>query len=746
MRHIRNHRIWKRALLLTAALVFCCTSAFALSADLFSSETATETDDEIYVMPVLAEEAVTAFSFDGQAHYPEIELWKVETDGTKIEQITGLTRGVDFDYTLYWNKVFTEELPIAAGEWIIWGLNFPKGSPYEDILWVGDSAPQYEAIEYTIEAPEVKQSVDVYILDTNPTYETEFKSEGPYDISLQFRGDNETLEWSKGVQYNVKYYLGSNPTPVEQENLEENKQYRVEITVTDLYAVAYEIQNWYQKTSQGSDSFEEISADAIIYMSIGKAPESHTAYFYPDNGVDGPIAKKTAVDAAITVPAAGVDFQEKENASFENWYIDIDGSGTYSEGDSGPIKTFIMGGMDVSYVAKWATSTDATLKSLALKNEEIEYSPLEGDTLLEQIPTSAEFGRDTLEYYFRVDAETKQAQLVFQPAMAGAAVSVEQNETKLIGTGTSASGYTYTVNLEPAEEASTNDFSIKVTAPTGFVQDTLTYQVHILRMVQPSLTLNYGNTPAGRIMADTSLDDEGKEAALKDFQTTRLYQGMYYSISAWDDGADCDLDAESAVLYAREASLDPGYAAINSLGQRLNQEDLERVTRTISVRTFTNDPANNPGSVPNFKRLNSMAVEITVEDVAEQHAFTELGNLAIVPGVYEMTYTFTDTITGAKMEAVRNVVIVGRLGDANLNGTVQVNADNTDTLVIANNLFTLNNGKNSSTDPDLNSLYRYRVVDGCCDENEVININDIAAFEQSDPPPLFYPVIETTSE
>ncbi|MGG6547240.1 UNVERIFIED_CONTAM: hypothetical protein NY100_17755, partial [Prevotella sp. 15_C9] len=84
---------------------------------------------------------------------------------------------------------------------------------------------------------------------------------------------------------------------------------------------------------------------------------------------------------------------------------------------------------------------------------------------------------------------------------------------------------TYTIKAPLTNKGQTEN-TITITTKAGTDKDapTLTYTFHVQQLVTPKITLNYGNSPVGEIMKDTSITD--KDAAINDFKSTHVFSGV----------------------------------------------------------------------------------------------------------------------------------------------------------------------------------------------------------------------------
>lgn len=265
-------------------------------------------------------------------------------------------------------------------------------------------------------------------------------------------------------------------------------------------------------------------------------------------------------------------------------------------------------------------------------------------------------------------------------------------------------------------EDSTKPFTelvIELTAPDGAAKTQ--YVFHIERRTETEVTLGYGNTPAGLIWKDTSADwGEGEEAEtkklaavnyfegyrkfdgmeIKPMDSGALYSGMY-DRSAWTK--DLDLDATAVVAYLDSAFDDVGIAFVDGenvpvrFGDKADvlANDAENpyarcVTRTIKLKRPAGNGALTAESytgateevyyVSGVNGQTFLRTEVFKQTMKKGDGsdVIDLRGLNVLPGVYEIVYTFTDPATDEVTEAKRPLVILPIPGDVDMDGAVTV--------------------------------------------------------------------------
>ena len=234
-----------------------------------------------------------------------------------------------------------------------------------------------------------------------------------------------------------------------------------------------------------------------------------------------------------------------------------------------------------------------------------------------------------------------------------------------------------------------NEIKVTVTAPDGVSSNT--YHFYIQRLNDPKLEQNPGNTPFGMIARDTgdvwtqlansfgtSVEAEKEKAqerfrAERNFGKVDLYRpngpennkGLYnredtYEIGAWSGEADVDLDETAIVVYQDSSFVDPGFTVIDSQGQRVTLDPgAEHVRRSVTLR-LADDPEHGltvsdikdeAGTVCYYDGDGSMkpaAEADTFQVVRDENGQDriDLRGVLVVPGIYQIEYTFTDPLTG----------------------------------------------------------------------------------------------------
>lgn len=308
--------------------------------------------------------------------------------------------------------------------------------------------------------------------------------------------------------------------------------------------------------------------------------------------------------------------------------------------------------------------------------------------------------------------------------------------------GTSVQVYDYTHSAEdaPKLDHSTAPFAspdpghfalaeITISAYDGTTPVTRTYTVKIARRPNEENPAEYplspGNSPYGMIEGDAAITDKAAAKAAFDVadsfavdHTPALASALTntYWAEAWGD-VNYDKDPSALFVYLGEPFDDAGPEEV--LNTARDKIALENVTRTMEV-TLLNEGGNTQAD--QFSGTTTVTLDLGTADVvtvndwwkdAENDAENDYN---IRPGVYAITYTFTDA-DGEKLHFQRPLIILSRNGDADLDGTV----DADDAAMIEKRL-SGSLGYQSSVFRDGN-MFLYRV----CDANNDRNLNNIDA-------------------
>lgn len=682
MGNFKNRNFIRVVSLMIAAVILCCTQGFALNNRRAGGNeeggAVRLQENAITVGFKLADGASDNFIYNGQPHGLELTAYNTETNET-----LNLKQNEDFVVS-YTNQITNEQLdtgevPVNAGNYIADWIDLPSGYEWDGIT-----------IELTIEP----LANNYTVTGLNQSY---VDKPNTFEVTVTFE-----TPMVKDVDYTVRYYKQKDDGSFET-------NYTDPVKWDGTYRVSIQMNPGVSNYKLG----KRTPADDPLLMVVKQRTYSLVTFYY-NNETQNPFELEKATNERVTVSEAPTPIAQ-ENLKFGGWYWDRDGDKMYSEGDTSFESTMVVG-QDIDIVARWIASDDASLKSLSITdNSGGELELCKADYI-----SPLYFDAGIYEYYLRVGVDTETVWLSAATNMSLAQISVENGGTEIAEKDDG-----YEIRLAEAVNASANRIKVTATAPDG--EATIEYKVYIQRVTVPSLTLNYGNSPYGMIMG-SELSDNEKTSAKAEFDKTLVYdgvkEGMRYGDEAWSSEAyknykgtgvayNGDKDDTAIFIYQKQAFKDPGFMATDSLGRTVPHDTVKRSMRVISVSAGRPDYA-------------AAGTPIPVNVQRESDIFTELENIIVRPGVYEMTYSFKDELTGETISALRKVIVVSEVGDVYIDGKV----DSKDISTIEQEIYWLN-----ITD----SLYKFRIVDVCQDGNMVININDSGKIEQRALEPEAYP-------
>lgn len=317
------------------------------------------------------------------------------------------------------------------------------------------------------------------------------------------------------------------------------------------------------------------------------------------------------------------------------------------------------------------------------------------------------------------------------------------------------------------EEHELESVTFHVVPPSKDEADAQDYVIQIQRLQDPKLVKDPGNTPMGMIERNIGPDDPRKDLrddtwteakkqqAKANFEANTSFKsgpidkfhpadrltnnyGMYwmgiYHADAWGvNEANVDLDPAAIVVYPNTTFEVPGFSIINSLGEK-EEEATEIVDPTSEL------PDNDPNvKIPNITwKLELTTVDKLLPDVlinidtsghtTSTHTWegdTEVGKISlgdynVKPGVYKLSYTYTDIYDGREHSGDsfdRTVVVLPLHGDVDMDGSVTPADGIALRALLDSNNAALSCGNVAS------SLYYFRVCD--INGNGAVNSDDV---------------------
>ena len=296
---------------------------------------------------------------------------------------------------------------------------------------------------------------------------------------------------------------------------------------------------------------------------------------------------------------------------------------------------------------------------------------------------------------------------------------------------------TYTIKAPLTNKGQTeNTITITTTAGTDNDAPTLTYTFHVQQLVAPKITLNYGNSPVGEIMKADNISVSNKLVAVADFEKNNKYStnadylpagktaGMLYSPLAWGGSVDptVNLDRDATALFSFEYDdfIDPGFVAVDSLGNSVDPTD---VRRSITVTVLPGQSIIVPDKDKKTNTFSDTKENPIANDLFTYANITGDATKVIQPDVYELTYSFYDNALAKTITNTRKVVILPLMGDTTLDGQISVG----DLVPIKN--YTANNFTfvDSTVKTSTYNLGIYRVMDTTSDTQ--ISVGDLVPIK-----------------
>lgn len=338
-----------------------------------------------------------------------------------------------------------------------------------------------------------------------------------------------------------------------------------------------------------------------------------------------------------------------------------------------------------------------------------------------------------------------------------------QNSTSLPARGQWTAANIPLKKVSDAADAETDPFNtitVTIQSPDGSRESV--YVFHIERLMTPQTTLGYGNSPVGMILRDKGMtnkvewgtaaatelypQDDSERALIaynkasavnyfkqnytfRDMPTQpsgAIYKGAYSTLAWYGISNNPDFDPTTVVAYQDMAFDDPGVSFVDSegrnvvFGENAPSEYQNCVTRTLELRTapaLTVDSYDNEGVQCWYNDSAAGTSPLTTDSAqaaqilrrADGSDPVDLRGLIVLPGIYTATYTFSDPVSGDKLEAQRTVIILPIPGDVDMDGAVtaadaaqlEANADTWESKMTAiycllrNRVYGMNLGNNS---------------------------------------------------
>lgn len=309
---------------------------------------------------------------------------------------------------------------------------------------------------------------------------------------------------------------------------------------------------------------------------------------------------------------------------------------------------------------------------------------------------------------------------------------------KVFTLGTETTPVYIDLGVYNASSANTcNVITFTVTAPDG--KTSKDYTLYIQRLDDPTMDKDPGNTPYGMIWREWPDDTEKRSAAIADFASNEggepntfkntvfesvalnnggyIYKGRYRNM-AWVPGTtNLDHEKTAIVVYTNSTFQIPDATVIDGLGvpHRASEYNVTWELSLTQVETMGPEIATDDalGTPVLMKREDSDTVTLPAN---------------IKPGIYTLSYTYTDPYDGARHSDEdhgfsRQIVILPLPGDVDMDGTVTA-ADGVKLGELLEDGFFDNMESETMTDA-VKRLYYYRVCN-VDNRNHLVDVADVA--------------------
>lgn len=459
-----------------------------------------------------------------------------------------------------------------------------------------------------------------------------------------------------------------------------------------------------------------------------------------------------------------------EGGSFGRWNVisPTDPAVTLEPNDTSTSVTFLMPASDVTVKAVFEEALKAKLglenlkilgengdvKQLKIKDEGTgELNNTIFDPTVEQYEVVVPYEADKL----KVELTLKNAQVEINGEMKDVEVkaSYEPGTVDLEPAKVDGTEKTYLSNLVRTEEPpATGIITITISLPDGGgagVPVSRVYRVNVKRLIKPGDMADfvYGNSPYGLIMRDDSITESDKDIYKQQFvddgyrfikdnlPNQKLpkdapLSGLWYNPRAWnkpgtdefiEGGENYDLNEYAVFTYNYDYFLLPGVKNLKkSDGTPVTNP--QEVTRTLKLKVL-------PSATTDFSQAVEREIQLpNLEGFASANhniGYKDLLNLTVLPGVYEIVYSYPD-YDGTTVKVGRPFIVLADRGNVNISknnaGIPGVGVDDADKHAILMRFTKMLYFNDKGTGYPYGNLYRYRI----CDVNNDGNVNDADAY------------------
>ena len=407
---------------------------------------------------------------------------------------------------------------------------------------------------------------------------------------------------------------------------------------------------------------------------------------------------------------------------------------------------------DDGLYAKLTVKSAVSLSGIAIKEGKTGEEPTDVDlfddkTKVGNTDDKVTFDPETGEYFAQIKPGNEVTITLTGTLPTGTATVTLNGDPNTTVTDNGDGTYTVTGTLTEADPTKGNDgFDNKLVVSWGEDPNKTEYTVNIRQLIDAAehFILLPGNSPYGMIerMAEKYHGTEGawdadKIATIKAEFIDNNYRfgsdkpedavtGQFYSPKAWigdaDTGADdptinVDLDITAQFIFNKAAFKDAGWEARHSDGTSVDDADITRAIQLNQIPT---------ASWSNLKNGTLTDATVAVDDDGLTTLTLGEDEKSSNPGIFTMTYSFTDKVTGEKIEKTRKVVLLYNVGDLDLSGSF----DSLDSTAIKN-LTSRTVAPYVGVDAAIENLHRYRIADadasGTVDSLDATNVKNLVS-------------------
>lgn len=652
--------------------------------------------------PTIENNTVDKLQYTGQAHKPKYDLYYVRTtDGENFERLEMVEGGSDIDPT-------ATDSPVT--------LNYKKDN---------------------VDVSEIKD-VGTYTIDKMTLGFKEGTTYANADMTLAGAIPSELIVKEAGLTLKVR---AGEQTDGQKQKKGQNTKTALSIdgafngeTIDDLFDVKYyKVKNDEATTISGDNDLELVTEADPKKWDIGK----YVIKVEPKENVNYKIGSVVADnnDGAIL-------FYEREQKygypGYPSMYKENPaGSGTYELTVMGQNIVYELVASDpeianitltgnTKYEPTPGATPEPTTKPLELKDSDYTASKPIQTTPNPDPSTNPDWDK----HYVRVDKYNESIDFEIT-AKYPETTTVTATYGKTGETTTTPATVTqdpvtkeWTVNI-PTNIKAPDTTTVTVTMTSG--DETREYTFVLQALIAGKIELAYGNSPYGEIMKADNITDKAK--AKEEFDKANRFADGYiptnfvdmlnsngetfiFHPETWVHTEEGNMDKDDTAIFVYNGSTfkDPGFVATDAEG---NPVDDSQITRTIKVNRMLD--AGTDGCVnvsdPDAADAETTKSLLTYVGLDNQILFTDItcddrSVNDIRPGVYQMNYHFIDPVTNENINVKRNVIVLFRIGDGDMDNQFTPVDTNTVSVAVSVGDCSINGAPDET-----NALYLYRIMD-----------------------------------